>query len=48
VDPETDPGHWLNGNALAAKAMAVVELGIIAYVLLSPRVRQAFLDLPSG
>ena len=42
----SDPRGWVSGTSLAAKAMVVVELGIIGYVLLSSRVRQTFLDFP--
>jgi hypothetical protein len=42
-----DPRRWLN-SSLAVKALLIVELGIIGYVLLSSRVRQTFLDFPSA
>jgi hypothetical protein len=41
----SDPRRWL-GGPLAAKAMVLAELAIIAYLFLSSRVRQAFLDFP--
>jgi hypothetical protein len=41
------PRLWLN-SSLAVKAIVLVELGIVGYVLLSPRVRQTFLDFPSA
>lgn len=40
-----DPRRWL-GSPLAVKAITLVEIGILAYVFLSSRVRQAFLDFP--
>lgn len=42
----TDPRRWL-GGPLAAKALVAAELALVGYVLLSSRVRQAFLDFPS-
>jgi hypothetical protein len=41
-----DPRRWV-GGPLAGKALIVAELAVIAYVSLSSRVRQAFLDFPS-
>jgi hypothetical protein len=43
-----DPRRWLGSGSALAKAMVLAELGIIGYVLLSSRVRQAFLDFPSA
>lgn len=40
-----DLRRWL-ASPLEVKAMAVVEVAILAYVFLSPRVRQSFLDFP--
>ena len=43
----SDPGGWVSSTSVAAKAMVLAELGIIGYVSLSSRVRQAFRDFPS-
>lgn len=43
----SDPRRWMDSTSLAAKAMVLVEVGIIGYVLLSSRVRQTFRDFPA-
>jgi hypothetical protein len=40
-----DPRRWL-GSPLAVKAVTLADIGILAYVFLSSRVRQSFLDFP--
>jgi hypothetical protein len=42
-----DPRRWLGSSSMVAKAITLAELGIVAYLFASPRVRQAFLDFPS-
>lgn len=41
----TDPRRWLFSSPVT-KALVVVELAILGYVLLSARVRQTFLEFP--
>jgi hypothetical protein len=43
----SDPRRWLN-SSLAVKAIVLAELGIVAYVFLSSRVRQTFMDFPAA
>jgi hypothetical protein len=43
-----DPVRWLGSSQLVVKAAALLEIGIIAYVLLSSRVRQTFRDFPAA
>ena len=43
----SSPRGWTDGASSAATAMVLVELTIVAYVALSPRVRQTFRDFPS-
>ncbi len=43
----TDPRRWLFSPP-ATKALVVVELAILGYLLLSPRVRQTFLEFPAA
>ena len=41
------PRRWL-ASPIEVKIFALAEIGILAYVLLSSRVRQAFLDFPAA
>jgi DUF2919 family protein len=43
-----DPLAWVSDTSAAEKAVLLAELGIIAYVSLSSRVRQTFRDFPAA
>jgi len=44
----SDPQRWLSRGSLAAKVLVAAEIGLAAYLFLSSRVRQAFLDFPAA
>jgi hypothetical protein len=44
----SDPHRWLTHGSLAVKVLVLAEVALVAYLFLSPRVRQAFLDFPSA
>jgi hypothetical protein len=43
----SDPDRWLS-SPLATKALVVAEVAILAFVLLSSRVRDTFLEFPAA
>jgi hypothetical protein len=43
-----DPHRWLTRGPLTVKVLVAAELGLVAYLFWSSRVRQAFLDFPTA